>query len=211
MRKNGFTLLEILVVLLIVALLLALLLPAIQNTRRRGHDATCLSNMRQILSAISIYRNDYDLQLPHRLRPVSAYVKTHEIFHCPADGTANGISHASRYERIPRLSYLYFAQYTERKLFLELIPSLDPNHGILACIVHPSTNLENRSPFFADHVRRGLLDGSVIDVHKRLPMEHELSPRDRENRWANGCLNGWLLYTNAPCPVEYCQRTECFD
>lgn len=208
---RGLTLLELLTVVGIILLLLLLILPVVQSARRRGHDATCINNMRQIVLAISMYRQDYSQVYPRRLRPVMSYLKSSEILVCPADPTEQGMSEMADYERVPKLSYRYFAQYTEMDLFLQLIPSLDPNHGILACIVHPVSNLSYLHPMFAPHVRRGHMDGSVAIVRKRSPDPSELPLQHHDNPYSNGCLNGWLLYTNAPCPPEYCHQSICFD
>lgn len=210
--RRGLTLLELLTVVGIILLLFLLILPVVQSARRRGHDATCISNMRQIVLAISMYRQDYSQEYPRRLRPVMSYLKSSEVLVCPADPTEKGMPEMmAEFERLPKLSYRYFAQYTDMDLFLQLIPSLDPNHGILACVVHPVSNLSYDYPPFAPHVRRGHVDGSVAIVRKRSPDPSELLPQHRDNPYSNGCLNGWLLYTNAPCPPEYCHQSTCHD
>ena len=42
---------ELLVVVAIIALLAALLLPVVNDARKRGYEATCLSNLRQLSAA----------------------------------------------------------------------------------------------------------------------------------------------------------------
>jgi prepilin-type N-terminal cleavage/methylation domain-containing protein/prepilin-type processing-associated H-X9-DG protein len=51
-RRDGFTMIELLVVILIIGLLLALLLPAIQTFRESGRRTACISNLRQISLAL---------------------------------------------------------------------------------------------------------------------------------------------------------------
>ena len=62
--KQGFTLIELLVVIAIIAILAAMLLPALQNARARGRAASCLSNEKQLGSALNMYIPDNDGYLP---------------------------------------------------------------------------------------------------------------------------------------------------
>jgi len=57
---QGFTLVELLVVISIVALLISLLLPALQSTREVTRDVLCLSHLRQLGIVGGAYAADFD-------------------------------------------------------------------------------------------------------------------------------------------------------
>lgn len=116
-RKNrayvGFTLIELLVVVAIISLLAALLFPVFLTARGKARETVCLSNLRQIGLAVSMYAADNDGLYPYAVDPadkftpdiwskfpafmeqiprlamvqdvLQPYVKSKEIFHCPAD------------------------------------------------------------------------------------------------------------------------------
>ncbi|MFO8078894.1 MAG: DUF1559 domain-containing protein [Armatimonadota bacterium] len=102
MTRRGFTLIELLVVIAIIAILAAILFPVFARAREKARQTSCLSNLKQLGTALQMYVQDWDeITPPHtdddpgglpynwrydsfplRLHP---YVKNYQIYRCPSD------------------------------------------------------------------------------------------------------------------------------
>ncbi len=85
--RAAFTLIELLVVIAIIAILAAILFPVFAKAREKARQIVCVSNLRQMGNAFTMYISDYDETYPmtylwkQRLQP---YIKTTEINRCPS-------------------------------------------------------------------------------------------------------------------------------
>jgi prepilin-type N-terminal cleavage/methylation domain-containing protein len=62
--RTGFTLIELLVVIAIIAILAAILFPVFAQAREKARQSGCLSNLKQIGTALMMYTQDYDEAFP---------------------------------------------------------------------------------------------------------------------------------------------------
>jgi prepilin-type N-terminal cleavage/methylation domain-containing protein/prepilin-type processing-associated H-X9-DG protein len=92
-KTRAFTLIELLVVIAIIAILAAILFPVFAQARESARRTSCLSNVRQIGTAMLMYINDYDETTPSAFyyagtrvdtfMNLQPYIKNLGVFFCP--------------------------------------------------------------------------------------------------------------------------------
>ena len=97
-HKIGFTLIELLVVIAVIAMLAAILFPVFAQAREKARSTACLSNSKQMGTAMTMYLQDYDETFPldgHTTNTASwvfslyPYMKNRQILRCPSDASTN--------------------------------------------------------------------------------------------------------------------------
>ena len=106
MKQHGFTLIELLVVIAIIAILAAILFPVFAKAREKARQASCQSNLKQLMLGILMYTQDYDEKFPFFpwgegyngnpnssvwFKAIYPYVKNLQIYACPSSSRANGV------------------------------------------------------------------------------------------------------------------------
>jgi len=128
-RKSGFTLIELLIVIAIIAILAAILFPVFNQARKKAAQTSCVSNLRQLSTAMKMYAQDFDDQFPYALYGdtvnrlsgwadviFQGYVNNDQIYDCPGSNLRmdrfTGVGYAQTrfiraYEGQPGVGYSY--------------------------------------------------------------------------------------------------------
>jgi prepilin-type N-terminal cleavage/methylation domain-containing protein/prepilin-type processing-associated H-X9-DG protein len=100
-HRRGFTLIELLVVIAVIAILAAILFPVFAQAREKARQTSCLSNVKQMATALMLYIQDHDEIFPpvvgraptdlyfyevSWMRRLDPYSKSLALFVCPSSG-----------------------------------------------------------------------------------------------------------------------------
>ncbi len=124
-RLLGFTLIELLVVIAIIAILAAILFPVFARAREKARQASCQSNLKQIVLGAKMYAQDYDSRWVRHSGGIQGwaswtanlypYIKNAEVFRCPSADTGTygtscehcGVTHADLGTKFFACDYTY--------------------------------------------------------------------------------------------------------
>lgn len=161
---RGFTLIELLVVIAIIAILAAILFPVFAQAREAARKTSCMNNMKQMGTAITMYVQDHDETYPQAYwykndagdtngymqwtGMIQPYTKNAGMFVCPSDpnkGLPPTNPHDPSYSgfpngldaQVPFLSYTVNAVLMPRKR-----RSIDPANVVaMAAVTAPSDTI----------------------------------------------------------------------
>lgn len=173
-RWQGFTLIEVMVVVIIVLLLVAILIPVIGKVKEQARQSTCLSNQRQIVSAILIYTQDNDETLPSADQVWGQVHLGRQVLSCPTKG--DGLN-----------DYVYSLKVSGEKLSTfpqtgDIAVTADGVHNPIASEPLPNIGYQDAD---AEKRHDGQLIACYLDGHAALTKSVSLNALDLYN-WITG-------------------------
>jgi prepilin-type N-terminal cleavage/methylation domain-containing protein len=87
-NRQGFTLVEMMIVVSLIGLLAAIAVPSFLRSRNAAHRSNCINNLKQIDSAIQLWATEYHKpqSAPVNFSDISPYLKGAVV--CPSGGTS---------------------------------------------------------------------------------------------------------------------------
>lgn len=153
-RREGMTLIELLIVLGVIAVIAGLVFSAMMQTRKRANLATCINNLRQLVLAVHAYEEDWGnipmrYLSPHKTEEgefgfvtqlIYPYVKDKRIYICPEDSDPEFdaiwnrpiIWHGENWAT----SYEYYVNEWNLKKYGISIPPVPPRLVLFLCFNH---------------------------------------------------------------------------
>ncbi|MBC7253664.1 MAG: prepilin-type N-terminal cleavage/methylation domain-containing protein [Actinobacteria bacterium] len=84
--QNGFTIVEMMMVLLIIAILLGIAFISYSFSLDRTRETACRANLKNIRGALSVYQAEHEAYPPSLQELVPDYLEAGTDFQCPKSG-----------------------------------------------------------------------------------------------------------------------------
>ncbi len=187
-KGNGFTLIELMIMVVIVSVLAGFLVPALQKSRSAGQRAVCANNLRQVGMAIHMYIEEHNDIFPNfgnisgPIVPwyvtINNYLKSSDIYYCPEQKNV-------KYNWIPNqssswnLSFAYNMAISDKSLKdikkkSETIFLSDSTRHATMFATYPNLSLSN-NPAYVSIGRHGGGDNCYfVDGHCRWYLASEI-------------------------------------
>ncbi len=224
--RRGFTLIELLVVIAIIAILAAILFPVFARAKAKALETQCLSNVKQIATAVLTYCSDWDQQNPQYwidLDPLpesypqdhtsgneidawmmlEPYLKSWEIVQCPTAANTVDMSPIG----LSSVSYAFNGLQISRN---DAFPA-DGYFGYLWCNLHDRTHKYWWVECYADgHYASGTawsLDSfneyGLTASQSYMMWDAKIDVEDGCTPWADGLASIGVCYISR---VYYCEN-----
>lgn len=189
--NRGFTLVEMLVVIAVIGILAALLLPALAAAKRKAHETTCLSNVRQLTMVGFMYANESGSPILYNnsrypdgcwMGSSADFIKDKRLFICPTaplhnpapdNGNREGAADAAWVRWTSDAREMFVGSYGYNGWLYSDLPKYYPQSADFVYIKTDSIESPSKTPVF--------VDANWVD----------LSPKETDGPWAD-------LYAGAP-------------
>lgn len=210
MRKScqGFTLLEILMVVAIVSLLSALMFPVAALAKRAAKRSSCTQQLRQIGLAVAMYENDNGGYPPSLEALKDADIlRSTAIVLCPDDPIGGYASKFDECRHVIRpFPQSYETMFHWYPYQIAQLRAADENHGIVVCRLHGDKTQRYAKSLamfctyawfmFEGPLLRLRRDGSLQTAKLRIRRKQKGPGLYEES------VSRWQLFTDAPDPIS---------
>ncbi len=208
--RRGFTLIELLVVIAIIAILAAILFPVFARAREKARQASCQSNLKQLMLAFLMYVQDYDEVLPRYCwwvvgssvgtdndktnlnKMIEPYLKNTQLLVCPSSSVNYRYGPNGAFTPCGSYGWSLNATVDRPKLGRFSDPANTIINGDSDGTVWMGW-LSNQFQHVASTIHNDGADFGFLDGHvKWLKRENSISEDARANLWrGSGCPSGY--------------------